>query len=79
MGMLDGSASVDIAFPSFPLLEGVYDLSVSLNDHTETHFYDHWEKKIRFEVRQYKSYDVGTVHIPTEWRISGTRNVMQGG
>lgn len=79
MGMLDGSASVDIAFPSFPLLEGVYDLSISLNDHTETHFYDHWEKKVRFEVRQYKSYDVGTVHIPTEWTITGTRNVMQGG
>lgn len=79
MGMLDGSASVDIAFPSFPLLEGVYDLSISLNDHTETHFYDHWEKKVRFEVRQYKSYDVGTVHIPTRWTVSGARNVMQGG
>ena len=79
LGLLDGSASVDIEFPSLPLLEGVYDLSISLNDHTETHFYDHWEKKVRFEVRQYKSFDVGTVHIPTTWTVTGTRNVMQGG
>jgi hypothetical protein len=30
-------------------------------------------------VRQYKAYDLGTVHIPAEWSISGTRGVMQGG
>ena len=45
--------------PALPLLEGVYDLTVALTDHTEMHPYDHWERRIRFEVRQYRSYDVG--------------------
>ncbi len=33
---------------------------------------------VRFDVHQYKAYDLGTVHIPAEWTISGTRGVMQG-
>src|SRR5690606_31754922 len=32
IGLIDGPASVDIAIPSLPLLEGVYDLTVSLTD-----------------------------------------------
>ena len=65
--------------PHLPLLEGVYDLTVALSDHTEMHPYDHWERRIRFEVRQYRSYDVGVVHIPAEWTISGTKSVLQSG
>ena len=79
MGLLDGPASVDVTIPEVPLLEGVYDLTVAVTDHTEMHPYDHWEKRVRFEVRQYKAYDLGTVHVPSEWTISGTRGVMQGG
>ena len=79
MGLLDGPASVEVAISSLPLLEGVYDLTVAVTDHTEMHPYDHWEKKVRFEVRQYKAYDLGTVHFPSEWSITGTRGVMQGG
>ena len=41
IGLIDGPASVDIAIPSLPLLEGVYDLTVALTDHTEVHPYDH--------------------------------------
>ena len=79
MGLLDGPASVEVDISSLPLLEGVYDLTVAVTDHTEMHPYDHWEKKVRFEVRQYKAYDLGTVHFPSEWSITGTRGVMQGG
>lgn len=79
MGLVEGPASVEVAIPSVPLLEGVYDLTVAVTDHTEMSPYDHWEKRVRFEVRQYKAYDLGTVHIPAEWSISGTRGVMQGG
>jgi len=79
MGLLDGPASVEVAISSLPLLEGVYDLTVAVTDHTEMHPYDHWEKRVRFEVRQYKAYDLGTVHFPSEWSITGTRGVMQGG
>jgi ABC-type polysaccharide/polyol phosphate transport system ATPase subunit len=79
IGLIDGPASVTIAIPSLPLLEGVYDLTVALTDHTEVHPYDFWERRIRFEVRQYKSYDTGLVSIPAEWTISGARGVVQSG
>ncbi len=79
IGLIDGPANVDIAIPSLPLLEGVYDLTVALTDHTEMHPYDHWERRIRFEVRQYKSYDTGTVSIPAQWTITGARGVVQSG
>lgn len=79
LGMLDGPAKVSIRMESLPLLEGVYDLTVGLTDHTEMHPYDHWEKRVRFEVRQFKSFDIGVVHVPSAWSVSGTRGVMQGG
>lgn len=79
IGRLDGPARVEIALPSLPLLEGVYDLSVALTDHTEAHPYDHWDRRVRFEVRQFRSYDTGMVHIPVEWTISGAKGVLQAG
>jgi len=79
IGLIDGPASVKIAIPSLPLLEGVYDLTVGVMDSTEVHPYDFWERRIRFEVRQFKSYDTGLVSIPAEWTISGARGVVQSG
>lgn len=79
IGLIDGPASVDIAIASLPLLEGVYDLTVALTDHTEVHPYDHWERRVRFEVRQFKSYDSGIVNIPVDWTITGARGVVQSG
>jgi ABC-2 type transport system ATP-binding protein len=79
IGLIDGPASVKIAIPSLPLLEGVYDLTVGIMDSTEVHPYDFWERRIRFEVRQYKSYDNGLVSIPAEWTITGARGVVQSG
>ena len=79
IGLIDGPASVKIAIASLPLLEGVYDLTVGVMDSTEVHPYDFWERRIRFEVRQFKSYDTGLVSIPAEWTISGARGVVQSG
>lgn len=79
IGLIDGPASVDVAIASLPLLEGVYDLTVSLTDHTEIHPYDHWDRRIRFEVQQFKSYDHGLTSIPTEWTITGARGALQTG
>jgi ABC-2 type transport system ATP-binding protein len=79
IGLIDGPANVKIAIPSLPLLEGVYDLTVGLMDGTEVHPYDFWERRVRFEVRQYKSYDNGLVSIPAEWTITGARGVVQSG
>jgi ABC-type polysaccharide/polyol phosphate transport system ATPase subunit len=77
LGLIDGTARVDIEFPRLPLLEGVYDLSVAITDHTEIHPYDHWEKKIRFEVRQLKVFDTGVVHLESNWHISGSKGVLE--
>ncbi len=79
IGRLAGPVRVDLRIPSVPLLEGVYDLTVALTDHTEMHPFDHWERRVRFEVRQYRSYDTGLVHIPAEWSIHGAKGVVQGG
>jgi len=79
IGLIDGPASVEVSIPSLPLLEGVYDLTVALTDHTEVHPYDHWERRVRFEVRQYRTYDSGIVSIPTEWVITGARGAVQSG
>lgn len=79
IGLIDGPASVEVSIPSLPLLEGVYDLTVSLTDHTEIHPYDHWDRRVRFEVQQFKSYDHGLLSIPTEWTITGARGAVQTG
>ena len=79
IGLIDGPASVVIEIPNLPLLEGVYDLTVALTDHTEVHPYDYWDRRVRFEVRQYKTYDEGLVTIPTAWTIKGARGAVQRG
>jgi len=79
IGLVDGDARAVMTMPHFPILEGVYELTLAVTDYTEMHPYDHWEKRIRFEVRQYTSTDVGLVHIPVQWEITGARGVVQGG
>lgn len=71
IGMVQGAASVEVAIPSLPLLEGTYDLTAYVTDHSEHHPYDHWEGRIRFEVRQYRSFASGLVDIPAQWDLSG--------
>jgi len=70
---------VVVRIDSLPLLEGVYDLTVGVMDSTEVHPYDFWERRIRFEVRQFESYDTGLVSIPAEWTISDASCVVQSG
>lgn len=76
LGTMIGEARVEVAFPSFPLLEGTYELSLAVTDFTEMHPYDHWEKRIRFEVRQLAVIDTGSVHIETHWTTSGGRSLI---
>ncbi len=72
IGMMDGEGFVELSIAELPLLNGVYDLSVSLTDHSETHVYDHWERRVRFEVRQFQTNDAGVMHIPVSWNISAS-------
>lgn len=69
MSVLDGPGSVELDVAALPLLEGVYDLSVSITDHTEHLAYDHWERRVRFEVRQFGTNDAGLFHMPVSWRF----------
>ena len=67
--LIDGPGSVDLVLESLPLLEGTYDLTVALSDHAEVHPYDHWEKRIRFDVHQTEIFDEGLVKFSSHWQV----------
>jgi hypothetical protein len=73
MSVIDGPGAVELDIEALPMLEGVYDLSVSITDHTEHHAYDHWERRVRFEVRQFGTNDAGLFHMPVSWRMQAAR------
>jgi hypothetical protein len=66
---VDGPGVVEFTFDHLPLLEGVYELTVAVSDHTEAHAYDHWEKRLRFEVDQSGIYDDGVVRSDGRWDV----------
>ena len=70
---------IDLTFPALPLLEGTYELTLALTNQTEVQPYDWWERRIRFDVRQYVSGDHGVVHIPTTWSVDGADDIVQMG
>jgi ABC-2 type transport system ATP-binding protein len=67
---LEGAGCIDLHIPELPLLEGSYDLTLDLADLSEIHAYDHWDKRIRFDVAQHQIFDEGTVTIKSFWTIS---------
>jgi hypothetical protein len=67
MEHLTNSGEVTIEIPALPLLEGTYDLTVAFTDLTEVHEFDHWEKKIRFDVRQYDVFEEGLLTVNSHW------------
>ena len=79
IGRIDNSATVDVTIPSLPLLEGTYELTVAVTNQTEIQPYDWWEKRIRFDVRQFVNADQGTVHIPAHWSVIGANDIVQLG
>jgi ABC-type polysaccharide/polyol phosphate transport system ATPase subunit len=66
---IHGTTTIEFEIPVLPLLEGTYELSVALADMSEVHIYDHWERKIRFNVHQHSSFDEGIVVVDGKWRI----------
>jgi ABC-type polysaccharide/polyol phosphate transport system ATPase subunit len=67
--VVEGPGRACFRFDEFPLLEGVYDITVAIADHTEVHEYDHWDKGLRFEVRQSGIYDEGVVVVDGSWDV----------
>lgn len=63
-----GPASIDLTIDKLPFLEGQFDLTVALSDTSEIHSFDHWEKKLRFTVRQQGTFDEGLIYLESTWQ-----------
>jgi ABC-2 type transport system ATP-binding protein len=79
IGRIENTATIDLAFPQLPLLEGTYELTLAITNQTEIQPYDWWERRIRFDVRQYVNADQGVVHIPSTWTVTGASEIVQLG
>ena len=79
IGRIDSTATITLEFPHFPLLEGTYELTLAVTNQTEIQPYDWWERRIRFDVRQFVNADQGTVHIPNRWSVVGADDIVQLG
>jgi hypothetical protein len=67
---ISGEGHIDLDIESLPLLEGMYDITVLLSDLSETHEYDHWERRTRFNVNQHGTFDVGMISIKANWSLN---------
>lgn len=70
MTRIFGESTVRFSIPELNLLEGTYELTIALSDMTEVHEYDHWDRKIRFNVHQHGTFDEGVVALDGTWAIS---------
>jgi ABC-type polysaccharide/polyol phosphate transport system ATPase subunit len=68
-----GSGMITYSLQELPLLEGTYELTVALSDSSEIEVFDHWERRIRFNVNQHKNFDEGLVHFKGTWTESALR------
>lgn len=66
--VLDGSETLIFDIDDVPLLDGTYDLTVAVSDMSETNEFDHWDRMVRFEVRQGRNPDEGVVVMRGTWR-----------
>jgi ABC-type polysaccharide/polyol phosphate transport system ATPase subunit len=66
---INGPGYVEIEIPSLPLLEGTYELTVAISDQSEVHDFDHWEKRVRFDVHQHDVFDEGLITVASTWHV----------
>lgn len=66
---IEGEGEMDYVVESLPLLEGSYDFSVSIYDHSLSHAYDHQQRAYRFLVTYGPAVGerFGLVYIPSRW------------
>lgn len=60
--------SIDLL--ELPLLDGTYELTLSISDVGEINVYDHWEKGFRFDVHQLHGSDSGLIRMNTQWNTN---------
>ena len=70
IGRIIGTSTISFEIPALALLEGTYDLTIALSDMSEVHEYDHWDRRVRFNVHQYSTFDEGIVAMEGEWSHS---------
>jgi ABC-type polysaccharide/polyol phosphate transport system ATPase subunit len=66
---MQGKGFVDLDIKQLALLEGTYDLTIALSDTAEVNAFDHWEKRIRFDVHQEGNFDEGMIALESSWSI----------
>jgi ABC-type polysaccharide/polyol phosphate transport system ATPase subunit len=71
---ISGVGIAELRIPYLSLLEGTYDLTVYLSDSTEVLAFDHWERRIRFDVHQHDVFDEGLTIIQSTWNLSRSKN-----
>jgi homopolymeric O-antigen transport system ATP-binding protein len=71
-GVLHGEGSVDFVIDRFPLLPGVWQLSVAILDESMLHTYDQLEQIYKFNVQPGESIErFGVVDLNGTWRVNG--------
>lgn len=65
--VLSDNGIVTLHFEQFDLLDGTYDLTIAISDLSEIHEYDHWDRRIRFEVKQGRIRDEGVAYLKGDW------------
>jgi lipopolysaccharide transport system ATP-binding protein len=66
----DGSGEVNVVFPRFPLLKGVYWVNVFLLCEQGIHLYDRLEHAAELQVVQ-DGLEQGVVSLPRRWSVNG--------
>ena len=70
IGAIEGSGYVDYRMPQLPLLEGDYEITVAIYDHTMSVPYDHQDRKYALRVRTESITErYGMVYIPSSWTL----------
>jgi ABC-type polysaccharide/polyol phosphate transport system ATPase subunit len=64
---IDGECEVVLEIDSLPLLEGTYEISTTVRDHSGQRDLDVWDKCVRFDVHRGKPYDDGLITLGDRW------------
>ena len=66
---ITGDGWIDFVIPSLPLLEGTFEITVAITDHTELHQIDRWQHALRFDVRRGDIVEEGLATLAGTWEF----------
>lgn len=73
---IEGPGSFEFTIERLPLLQGTYELTAAIYDHSAVHPYDHHHRMYTFHVYNGAGSTTreGLMHIPSRWTINATRH-----